>query len=104
MRRNTGQTPYRSYHSTGNVEEASEAIVAKQLRRDGQRLLLIESVPYASLQSGFQGLPPCVLLGHASAEPKSKAKTAYAAIASPPRITKAGAPPRKSETGKLTMR
>jgi len=69
-----------------------QAIVAKELRKDGNRLLLIESVPYSSLQAGFQALPPCVPLGHASVGPKSKSKTSYAAIASPPKVAKVDAP------------
>jgi hypothetical protein len=85
------------------LTNGAEGVVAKQLRRDGDRLLLIESVPYSALQAGFRSLPPCVPVKQASATPKVRCKTSYAAIASPPKIAKAAPVKRKPlEMAKVT--
>jgi hypothetical protein len=66
-----------------------DVLVAKQLRQDGSRLLLTESVRFSDVEVGLKALPDCSPPEHASSggtKFKRESKRGYASITSPPKI------------------
>jgi hypothetical protein len=82
-----------------------EVLVAKQLRQDGSRLLLTESVKFSDIEAGLKALPDCGLPQHASSggtKFKRESKRGYASITSPPKIAGITNPRKTPQTASVT--
>jgi RHS repeat-associated protein len=91
-----------AYTSPG-IDRASgiKALVTKEVRRDGDRLLLIESVPFSDLEQGLLSLPDCSSREEQASRPK---KTSYAAITSPKSAVKAATARNQNKRETATLR